>query len=217
MTDLKPLKEVRIILGPAPMKFPVLLEPEPDMGGKNKYQITLMLDKEAEIPGWSDLGAAISQYGLMELGAKFFKKTKDGKVRPDFRTPVTDGDETGYTGNYGNWLVRASANETFPPLILGPDGKKMDPDDMKPLIYPGQICQIICGMWFYKGQYNGCSLNLQAVKIIGGGDRLTAAALPEDDANMLFDEAVNNQLEDKSDKADSKTKQGDIDLGDLEF
>ena len=185
--ELEDIKTIQLRSPVGYLAFPELFEAvDKWKTGKPKFSCTLMVPKEMSKDSedlWNDLHKTILKYGVAEFGASAVKKSKEGSYTPTFALPIVDGDETDYEGNRGYWIIRASANEKFPPKVLDPDNEEIT--EPSPLTKYGVEAEFLLGLYYYKYQgKTGLSLNLLAVRCLGG------EGMEQEPVKMATEEAV---------------------------
>ena len=189
--ELEDIKTIQLRSPVGYLAFPELFEAvDKWKSGKKKYSCSLMIPKKMSEESeslWNTLHKTILKYGVAEFGASAVKKTNDA-YNPTFDLPIVDGDDTDYEGNKGYWILRANANEKFPPRILDPDNEEIN--EPSPLTRYGVEAEFLLGLYYYEYQgKKGLSLNLLAVRCLGGESMETEPVkMSTDEAAKAFGE-----------------------------
>ena len=191
--------------------------------GKLVWGMQCMLPKDGEgVAEWvSELKKIYAQVLIDEFGQEKAKEMA-GIISKKRKFPLRDGDDPSDTDGLANaeqlvgHYFLNSNNQFRQPYIIGPAGKKLDPDSLNADdIYSGAYYRVMLEFWYYDKKGNkGISTSLAAVMKIKDGDNLGAGTTSSEaegafegyagEAASMFDEVAEEET-----KADAKSNDTD--------
>lgn len=152
------------------VSFPTLFKPKGYNGGEEKFSVTMLFDKGADL---ERLRAAVKAAAIARFGEK---------LPAGLRKPFRDGKEKDLEG-YGEGIIFAKATSVLPPEVLnnvrGADGKweKIPASDER-AIYAGCYARAWVVAYAYDNKGKGVSFGLRTIQKVrdaqgfgGGGSK----------------------------------------------
>jgi hypothetical protein len=178
-------KAVGVITPAGRMAYPSLLEARaPQGGGKEKFSVTLLLPKQADITGIEkEIDAAIEK----KFGPGAAKKFR-------IRRPILNTADFPKMGEHAEAFpkfVRLAAQPVDKPTVVKPDGQATeDPAE----IYPGRWARAYISAWAYDhtASGKGVSLDLKYVQLLAHAERFAGGRAP---ISEIFEPVVLSSVE----------------------
>lgn len=153
--------------------YPELLTARPNRkipDSKPKFGALLLIPKTADV---SAIKNAIEEAARAEHG----KDWKNKKLRLPLVKTTDEPKLAEYAEDYP-YVLKASANQDFPPVVFGPNAKPFSGDRSD--IYGGRWAVIAGGAWGYSTGSSGVGWNLNRVQLLDhdepiGGGRVTSS------------------------------------------
>lgn len=167
----------KIYFPPCRVSFPAVLRPRERTDKttkvtKLKYELTLTFPKTADQFGkeTDPKLQAIYQSYVAAVRAKYPTYPKNA---PKLKSPFLNGDEYPDTEGYpGMWIIRMTATENYPPVVLRRDKSRADAEKDKDLIYGGCTCDGYGHWWLFSAEGNtGFSFGLDIVRKVADGEK----------------------------------------------
>lgn len=146
----------------ARMVWPTLFEAKVNRtvpGSKPKFNVTLLIPKSANI----DLLMQEVVRAAAETHGKDWKKLKDANK---LRLPLVKTTEELKLAEFAEeypYVLKASANEDFPPFVFGPDAKRTND---RASAYSGRWAVVAGGAWGYTTGSLGVGWNLNRIQLL---------------------------------------------------
>lgn len=169
--------------------------PKDNANGKKTFYARLLFTPAAmQTPQFKAIEQRIMEVGKEAFGSKFPAMWKEGGIRSPFRKDVVT---KGYPETF-SCFINLSANEEYPPQVVGRDGQPLD--DRKK-VYPGAVIRASVSVRAYGGGKTGfapgISIDLRNVQWVRDGEKLKGAqADASEEFGKLPEEASNDDLND---------------------
>jgi hypothetical protein len=182
----------RIVTPTFKASFPHLFKPSAIKGGEPKFSVTMLFPKDKDL---SVIKLAMKHAKIEEFGP-------NSKEWPDdLESPVLDGDDFPDRQGYpGNWVIKASTGEEYPPEVIDEQGDEiLNAKDF----YPGCFAraQVFCRVWTF-GKKQGIQFMLNGVKKVGDGKPFGGRKSVKDTFAKVEDDDYESDLDGSDDSGD---------------
>lgn len=169
----------KVVTGKARLSYVNVFQPRPGMsGGEPKYSVCVLIPKSdtATIAKIKAAVAAATEAGKAQWG---------GKIPPNLKTPLRDGDTERDTAEYkGHWFINASSKQR-PGVVDASVQPIMDAGE----VYSGCYGRVSLNFYPYNQQGNrGVGAGLQNVQKLTDGEPLSGRSRAEDDFTAVEDD-----------------------------
>jgi len=175
-TSPKKASPTKVVTGQVRLSYVNLLRPRAQEEGKDpKYSCAVLIPK-------TDKDTVAKIHAAVKVAAENGKELFGGKIPPNLKTPLRDGDTERDDEAYaGHWFLNASSFDK-PGLVDENVQEVLDPS----MVYSGTYARVSLNFYPYSQKGNrGVGAGLQNVQLLPGGAALSGRSRPSDDFSAV--------------------------------
>jgi len=134
----------------AVVSFANLAQPSSYEGKPNKYDLTMLIDKDSET----------AKLIVLEVQSMLLENENKQLWYEENQLALKNGDNSDYQGNHGNWVLKANSGPQV--VCLNTNKAKMSLDEIQASIVKGATVNALVTLWYQNNQYGqrvNCILN----------------------------------------------------------